>query len=801
MFADVRAGLRQIARRPTWALAIIVVLALGIGANTAMFSGFEAWVVRPLDFPEPERLVLLQEAQPKIGRERIAVSARNFGDWRERQRSFSAMGALQRHRYNLADTGEPIRLDGARVSSTLFALLGKRPILGRSFTQEEDRPGRASAVALISERLWRERFDGENGVVGRTIRLDGRVHEIVGVMEPGFRFPEWAEIWTPLGLDTSSGDRADRGLSVYARLAPGVSVASAQAELAAIATKLEAEYPQANRDFTARVLELHDAFVPSVIQVALTASLASSLFVLLVICANVASLMLAQASARSRETALRAALGASRWRLVRKSLVEGILLAIPAGALGACLGVLGVRSMLAYVPVEPPYLFSMSFRSSAGIYTFAVALVAGLLCGAAPVARTAGGRVYEALKSGGRASGPSSAAKRARGVLVAAEIALSTALVAAAALMVESFLALQAVDPGFDSRGVLTAELSLEGEGFEPAGRAALAEHIVEALSGISGVEIASAVSTLPASQSNEVWELTAEGRDSDPGEAVLATAHSVEGRYFETLGVRLLAGRAFTDAEAREGGKVVVVSAGLARRLFGVDDVVGRRIGGARASEPTWYRIVGVVGDVDIGRDMVDADLPTVQIYQPYGEAPTSSLAAVVRAKGNVAHLSSSMRDAIRRSAPGVPVSEVLTMADAVFRVRWVSRFFARQLVTYSALAMLIAMVGLYALTVDSVTERTRELAIRHALGAARAHLIGLVLKDAAILGSVGVLVGLVLAFAFGRLASQMFVTVSSPLLLATVGGVLFGVTILAAFLPAKRVSRLDPVSALRSE
>ncbi len=805
MLQDVRLGLRQLARRPAWSLSIVLVLALGIGANAAMFSGFEAWVLRPLDFPEPDRLVQIEEVQPRLGRDGIAVSPPNYGDWRERQATLESLGALQRRRYNLADEGEPVRLDGAQISASLFPLLGKTPILGRGITEEDDLPGRPAAVALVSERLWRERFEGASDVVGRTIRLDGRIHEIVGVMESGFRFPEWAEVWTPLGLDVRAGERFHRWLSVYARLAPGSSIESARTDFDSISAQLEKEYPQANRDFAAQVLPLRRAFVPEVIDTALTASLGAALFVILVICANVASLMLARASAMSRETAVRAALGASRLRLARQSLVEGVLLAIPAGVVGAFFGFLGLRSMLSYVPVEPPYLFAMSFSPEVGVYTLAVSLIAGLACGLASVLRSSGAQLNEALKSGGRETGGGGfLGKRARSALVLVEVALSTSLTAAALLMVRSFLALQAVDPGFESKGVLTAEMAVAGEGLEsPAERVKLSERVVTALSEIPGVESVSAASRLPASQSNEMWEVTAETSDLEASEAVPTTVQGVVGPYFATLGIRLLSGRSFTDTEMREGGKVVVVSEGLARELWRTTDVVGRRLVSARAKVSDAYLVVGVATDVDIGRDMVDSRLPGVQLYHPYAEAPRDALAVVVKGSGDPVRLSASLRDGVRRAAPGIPLSEVLTMDDAVFRVRWVSRFFSRQLVGYAVLAVWITLVGLYGLTADSVVRRTRELTIRFALGADERRLLALVLREAVVLGASGVALGLVLALALGQLVSRMFVTVSprDPLTLALVSVAICAVTGIAAFLPARRALRLDPATALRME
>ncbi|HLE69473.1 MAG TPA: FtsX-like permease family protein, partial [Vicinamibacteria bacterium] len=476
-------------------------------------------------------------------------------------------------------------------------------------------------------------------------------------------------------------------------------------------------------------------------------------------------------------------------------------------------GFLGVRSMLAYVPVEPPYLFQMSFSPEAGVYTLLVSLLAGLACGLAFVVRSSGVRLHEALKTGGRETGGGLLGKRTRGALVLSEIALSTSLAAAALLMVRSFLALQAADPGFESKGVLTAELSVTGEGLDrPAERVKLAERVVAALGEIPGAEVASAVSRLPASQSNEIWEVQAEGSALEASEAVRTTVQGVVGPYFEALGIRLLSGRSFTDTEMREGGKVVVVSEGLGRALWGTTDVVGRRLRSARASVPDGYLVVGVAGDVDIGLDMVDSNLPRVQLYQPYGEAPLDALAVVVKAeeakeakegRRDAGRLSASLRDGVRRAAPGIPLSEVLTMDEAVFRVRWVSRFFSRQLVGYAVLAIWITVVGLYGLTADSVVRRTRELAIRFALGANERRLVALVLKEAVVLGVTGVACGLLLALALGQLVSQMFVTVSArdPLTLGLVSATLFAVTLLAALLPARRALRLSPTTALRTE
>jgi len=622
-------------------------------------------------------------------------------------------------------------------------------------------------------------------------------------MEPGFKFPEWAEIWTPLGLDVTGGDRGNRWLNVVGRLRGGVSVEAARHDLEGIAGRLEEQYPDTNRGYSAEVISLHDEYVPQVIHIALLATLGSSFFVLLIICANVASLILVKASARSRETAMRTALGAGRWRLVRQSLVEGILLALPAGALGMVLGMLGVQAMLDSVPVEPPYLFPMGIVSpTAGVFTFGVSLLAGLVCGLAPVVHNSGIRIFEALKSGGERASGAGAGKRLRSALVTGEMALSTALLIGALLLVKSFVALQNVDRGYRTDGLLTSELSILGEGLDGAGeRVALVERLVGELADIPGVSRVGVSSQLPTSRSNRIWGLVAQGQPYDPEEDVDATVHAIAGDYLETLQIPVVAGRTFAAGEKRDGGKVAVISRGLAERLWGAEDPLGRRL--SPSPEEGWLTVVGVVGDVDFGRDMVTTDLPEVQLYIPYGELPSTSVSVVLHSETAPEILTLAMRDAFRTSAPGVPVSEILTMDDAILRVRWVSQLFSRQLGVYAALATAIAALGLYGLTADSVSRRTRELAIRVALGAERGELIRLILGEAMVLGGLGIALGAFLALGVTRFGSRMLVMVSArdPAVFSFVAVLLLAIALLAAFLPARRASGLDPNNALRAE
>ncbi len=497
---DLRFAIRQFRKRPLWTLVIVVVLALGIGANTAMFSGFDAWVLRPLDFEEPQQLVALHESQPRLGRQSVNVSPRNLGDWMDQVQGLSDFGVFTRHRFNLSDDQEPVRIDGARISASLFPLLGKRPVVGRGFSRDEDRPDQPASVALISHQLWERRFDVDPAVIGGTVRLDGRTHEIVGVMEPGFKFPEWADVWTPLGLDVETGDRRDRALNVIARLETGTGVEAAATQIQGVAARLARQYPESNEGWSASVTRLRDDFVPPVITTALTASLVSGVLVLLVVCANVASLILAQASARTREVAVRAALGAGRWRLVRQSVTEGLVLALVAAVLGTWLSILGVRWTLSWVPVDPPYLFAMGgLNPVGGLYTLGIALLAGLVCGVVPVMQSSGLSLMNVLKSG-RTTTSDPKSRRFGGMLVAGELALSTALLIGALLMVKSFVALQGADRGYRVDAVLTAALSLSGDAFDERGeRLAAVDRILTSLGQLDGSARVGVTTHLPA--------------------------------------------------------------------------------------------------------------------------------------------------------------------------------------------------------------------------------------------------------------------------------------------------------------
>jgi putative ABC transport system permease protein len=824
---DFRVALRQLRRRPLWSASIVGVLAIGLAGNAAMFSSFDTWVVRPLDFERPEELLHIGERHRLTTGELIGMSAADLDDLRQSQGALSSVAAFRGTVFNLADeAAEPASVFGGRIDDALFPMLGSRPALGRLFSADEDLPGQPGAVALISDRLWRERFDGDAGVLGRTLRIDGRVHEIVGVMPPGFEFPDWVQIWTPLGLDPEA-PRDDRSLAVIGRLAPGRTLESARAEIAAAGAEVARLHPATHDGWSFEARPLRKLWVPDVIELALAVSLGAAVLVLVVICANVASLFLAAAEPRARELALRTALGGSRLQLLRPLLFEGAVLGALGGALGLGLSVLWVRAMLGRIPFDPPYLFAMRYDARVGVVTLLLALVAGVLCALAPMQRSAAAQPSAELR--GARSSSTRRASRLRGALVIGELALSTALVAGAMLMAKSFLRQQHVDGGYRPEGLQVAQLALTAPGLEEApARAAFLARLDASLAESSLVAEAGVATDGPTERcdGDESWE--AEGRVAASGEAMAAVAAcqvAVAGDYFETIGLPLLAGRGFAAEELERGGDVAVVSEGVAQRLWGTSDVLGRRLrlargeggesddpalldvsvsapGRATAVEPSWLRVVGVVGDVTTPRDMVGVGAaPSVQVYRPYPDLPHRGVALVVRSPVAAEQLAPAVRAAIREAGAPVAVAEVLTIGQALDRERWVTRFFSEQLAVYAAAALLVAALGVYGLIADAVSRRRHEMAVRLALGARPGEVIGVVARWGLLRVGAGIVAGLALGLWVSRLSAAMLVDVKAwdPTVFALVVAVLAAAASAAAFLPARRAARCDPASLMR--
>jgi putative ABC transport system permease protein len=803
MWRDLIHSLRVIRRYPFSSVAIVLVLALGIGANTAMFAIFRTWILRPLDFVDPERLVSAYSARRDHPEIDDNVSAQDAGDWRREARGLEGLSLFVRRPFRIDDETAPERVEGARIEAALFPLMGVEPVLGRNFSPDEDRPGQPAAVALISDDLWRRRFAADPGVIDRELRLDGRPFRIVGVMKPGFAFPEWGAVWVPLGLDAPSEARDRRTYDVVARLAPGVSLEEAGAELHAVGDRLSRSYPETNREWTAELQPLRGKWLPPGVRIALLASLSAAVFVLLIICSNVAGLLLAQANARSREMALRAALGAARFRLIRQTVTECTVLAFAGGVLGVPAAMLLNGWMTTWSPMRPPYLFTVEVDAQSIAFAALVTLVAGLVCGLAPVARNASTAIWETLSAGMRVgAGPSR--QRLGAALVIGELALSTALGIGTLLLAKSFIAQRLADHGYRIEGVAGLELDLETLGYEdPAARIAFVERTIERVATMPEVEAVGVASRLPVGQRYYAATLDVEGLVFETGREPLAAAHWVTPGYFDALGIPALDGRAFTAGETRDAAPVAMVSTSLAARLWPNAPPLGRRLRLA-GGDGEWLEVIGTVRDVEPIETMVDSGRPArLDLYLPWSAAPGSRPQLVVHANAPLEQTVSGVRERVRSIDPAVPVMEVLTMTDASEREWWVGRVFSQLLGFYAAVAVAIALVGVYGLAADAASARTRELAIRLALGARRGQVLGLVMRQGVVLGAAGIGIGLLLALALTRFTASMLAGISAqdPTVFGGVALLVAMVTVLAIWLPARGAVRIEPAKALRAE
>jgi putative ABC transport system permease protein len=805
LLLDIRFAARLIHNRPTVSAVIVLTLAVGIAANTAMFIGFDAWALRPLPFSEPERLVALVESHPSTGKLEYSVSPANLRDWQEEQQVFSGdIGAYYSATFNFHNRDEPERVPGAVISANLFPLLGIKPELGRSFLESEAQP-EGPAVALIGHTLWKQRFAADPEALGKTFRLDGKVYEVVGVMPPGFKFPRFAEVWTPLTLDPSLVARDQRMLRTVARLSSGVTITDARNQLVAIAERLALSYPESNEGWSADVFGLRDEFVPSTIRVALAASMASGFLVLLIICANIANLMLAQATSRFQETAIRSALGASRWRLVRQLLTESLILALLAGGLGVVLAQQAIDWMMSWVPIEAPYMFTMENDGRALLYTLAISMVTGLVCGLAPIMRSTGRDIFSSLKTGGRRNSETRGGVRLRSLLVVAEIGMSVMLAVGALLVVKSYFNREVVEPGYRIESILTMRLSLTGESFQdPARRTTFLEQALAAIEQHPEVISAGVANHLPESRSGfQRVRLEVAGRPTVRGEEIESTYYAITDGYLDALEIPLLHGRSFSSDEHSEGGDVVLISESLAAILWPDDSAVGRRL--RLLGNQQWLTVVGVVGTVDPGHRVVGSGTrPRSQLYIPYPEALSPQVALAIHTSSQDAFQpAAEIRRRLAEIDSGVPASGVLTMAQAIREVQWAARYFSKLFSLYAVLALAVAALGVYGVTAESVARRSREMGIRLALGAEPFTLVRMVLKQGLALSGSGVALGIAATLPVTGLLSAMLFAVDAhdPLVFAGVGLLLAAVACLACYLPARRAARINPIETLRFE
>jgi len=794
---DVRYALRLMTRAPAFTAAVVLTVALAIAANTAMFTIVNAVLLRPLPFADPGRLVQIAEKNDRLGLPNFGASVLNFLSWREQTRAFERIAAVGFANYTLSGTGDPEQLSGNRISPALMRVLGLAPLAGRGFTDEEEQPG-AAPVAMLGEGLWKRRFGGDPSIVGQTVILNQAATTIVGVAPSALNLISGGDVYTPLTIDPAREIRLNHVIFVVGRLAPGVSLAQAQAEMDAIAAAVGRQYPEV-RDWGIHLISLFDTFVSAPLKTGILVLLASVLVVLLIACANIANLLLARASGRQREMAARAALGASRGRLVRQLLVESVILSGAGGAAGVLAAAWSVAAINRALP--PNLLPVPAVHIDAAVLWFAagLTLLTGMVFGIAPAWQTASVDIHATLKQGGR--GSSAVRARARHAVAASELALATVLLIGAGLLIESLANLQRVRVGFDARDLITFQLAPPPAAYPLDGRAAmLYRSLLDSLASIPGVRGAAVSSGIPFGAGNYTTHpMVAAGQSALPaGTAVPIDWRIVSPGFFKTMGIPLRRGRDFTDADGPGAPRVLIVSEATAKKFWGDDDPIGRLL--VRSADPkTPFAVVGVVGDVR--NTAIAQESPS--LYYPMGARVAALMDVVVRAGGPAAAMLPAIRQKVRDVDPALALANVRTMDEWLSASAAQPRLNALLLGVFAAGALVIAAIGIYGVLAYSVSQRTREIGVRLAMGSTPRAVIGLVVKDGMRVAIAGVAVGLAGALALGRaLSSLVFgVTVRDPAIFAVVAAVLAAVALAACALPARRAARIDPMVALRDE
>ncbi len=799
MLSNVRHALRSLRRAPAFALAAVATLALGIGANTAIFSVVNGVLLDPLGYPDPDRLVIVWGRHTTIGRE--TASLPDFLDWRSEARSFETLAAMTHTRFDLTGSGEPEVVRGALTTAGLLPAFGVVPSVGRGFRDDEER-GAAPRVAMLGEGYWRRRFGGEGDVVGRQILLSGVPHTVVGIVPEALRLEQPVEVWTPLVTDSTRHRRADF-LTVFGRLRQGVTRERAQEEMTTIARRLEVQYPESNSNWGAEVVSLREQMVGE-IRAALLVFMGAVGLVLLIACANVANLMLARVAGRSREMTVRSVLGASRARLAGELLLESVLLGVLGGGLGLLLALWGIETLRSLQPGTIPRIEEIGLDLRVLGFALALSLLTGLLFGLAPVWRLAGRDLRDGLAEGSRSVAGGSGIHRARSALVLAEVALAFVLLAGATLLLRSFDRLQRVDPGFSADRVVTARVTLPRLKYaDEAKWLAFGEQLLARVGAQPGARSAALVSDAPLGDSPPYWSFAIQGAEApQDGSVQDAAVFTASAGYFETLRIPLVQGR-FHDATDRADGEgVVVINQAMARRFWRGRSAVGARITFEDPADPgaRWLTVVGVAGDVRHER-LSEQAYP--QAYLPFNQAPMRSMVLVVRGLGAPASLVPALRRSLAELDADLPLANVTTLEERKAASLARPRVNAVVLGGFALAALVLAAVGIYGVVAYGVVQRTRELGIRMALGAGGGTLLRMVIRQGMIPVLAGMALGLAGALAGGRvLRSLLFgVGTGDPTTFVAVTCFLVAVSLAAIYFPARRAARSDPMVALRND
>ncbi|HWN99502.1 MAG TPA: ABC transporter permease [Blastocatellia bacterium] len=802
MLQDLRYGLRGLIKNPGFATIAVATLALGIGANTAIFSVVNAVLLRPLPYKEVDRIVTVWEDNIKTGKKEDGASPANFLDWRDQSQVFEQLATAEPYGHTLTGNSDPERFRSWLVSEGFFEILGVKPLYGRTFLPEENQPGN-NRVIIMGESLWRQRFGADPKLVGQSLLLNGQPHEVIGIMPAACQFPAGRVMWAPLVFrDSYRQDRGSAYFKVIGRLKPGVTSEQAQQEMSAIQSRLTEQYPQDNKERGARVIPLAEQMRAEA-RPALLLLLGAAGFVLLIACANVANLLLARGAARQKEFAIRAALGAVRARLVRQLITESVSLAVLGGAGGLLMAWWGVDTLLAFSPGNLPRQSEIGFDGRVLVFALAVSVLTAFLFGLAPALQFSKPDLNETLKEGGRGARDGSARHRLRNVLVISEIALALTLLIGAGLLIRSFVQLLQVDPGFAARKAISLEVHVWGSSRTPQQRAAFFEQTLNRIAALPGVEAAGAVSALPFHDNSIDINGTFSVEDRPPpppGQEPSAFLTSVTADYFKAMGIPLRSGRLFTSFDRDSAPPVVLISETAARRFWPDENPVGKKIKLGFVAESKVREIVGIVGDAR--HDGLDSD-PRTEVFLPHLQEPYGSMTYIVRTTAEPSMVLQAIKNEVWAVNKNLPFSSIATIDDLVSRSLGERRFNLVLLGAFAAIALALASIGIYGLMSFSTSRRTHEIGLRMALGAQSRDIIEQILKEGMILTISGLALGLIASIGLTRLLSSLLFGVSAtdPLTFIAISIVLAGVALVACFVPARRATRIDPMVALRYE
>ena len=803
---DLRYGARMLVKNPGFTVVAVITLALGIGANTSIFSVVNAVLLRPLPFENPDQLVMIWQTNLQRGVLRDPVSLPNLIDWQQQSHTFGEIAAFNPRGFSLTGTGEPEHLPGTFVSVELFPMLGANPLVGRNFLPDEGRP-RGNRAVIISFALWQRRFGGDPNLVGKSLTLNGALYTVVGIMPAKFQFPiqglfpiPVSELWAPLAIDPAQVNRGNSELFIIGRLQPGVSIEEAQAEMATIAQRSAEQHPDFNRDLGVYIVGYHQQLTGKM-RAALLILLGAVAFVLLIACANVANLLLARAAARQRELAIRTALGAGRSRLMRQLLTESMLLSLLGGALGLALALWNFDAIVAALPAHMPRAAEIQVDWQVLVFTFVVAVMTGVIFGLVPALQAYRLNLSEALKESGGKGTPGFVRHRVRSLLVVTEIALALVLLVGAGLLIKSFHRLQQVNAGFNPENVLSVPVAIPQSRYPDGNaRAAFINRIMEKMKALPGVQAVAGVTILPLSGEYSSASFIVEGQTVSPERRNVANRRAATPDYFRVMSIPIVKGRSFTEQDHFDAPAVVIINESFGRLYFPDEDPIGKRIISPASSDGIPMTIVGVAGDV---RNGGPEDEPRPEFYYSYFQNPIPFMFMAIRTAAEPSGLIPAIRREIWSEDKDLPLANISTLEQLLSKTIAQHRFNLLLLGLFSGLALVLAVVGIYGVVSYAVTQRTHEIGIRLALGAQQGDVRKLVIRQGMIQVVAGIAIGLSGALALTRLMKSLLFGVSTtdPLTFVGLSLLLIVVAFVACWIPARRATKVDPLLALRHE